>query len=1021
MALNVAELQAVFRLKDESQAALQGIKSTIADLGKSASEFGKTLGEAFENPLGAVKSLGSEVVGNLIAPLGEAGLVAGGLAAGAALLGAELIHLAADARESAAAIYELHEVTGMSVAGVSALKFAVTAAGGSIDNTSRALFMFEQRMENSSEKVDKGLRMIGLSLKQIQGMSADERLLAISDALRATGEDTNKAAVAMDIFGRQGRDMLPQLLKPMRDLTDQAKDMGAVLSEEDAKAAHEFELSLNTLKASAGAAWTVLGLHVSIADEFTYGYERMKLAVANVALATVDLATGFGWFRAAADAITGSLGDLPPVAGPATDAMKKHAEAIKANDFKAVALSQADLNYAIHEETAAAEASIAANKKRATEMKKFSDALRDVTSAGEPFAVTLATIDGSVVEAVKNYHAHGAELSKLAEVYGLTKGQIDAIAESMKEEAKAIKLADDILKQHITNIENSRRIGEESAAAVDKAMGGQNVLLTMAQTMGNVGLSTTHIFSNMGRTIEDTSKQAKQHMDALKGATLDFAQVSALALGTLAQSFMGGGGLLGAIKAVAVEIGGHFLDQMRLAIEVAHDLNESVLTATTVKASAAIGAMSGLGAAMSGAGGKASVASAAMAGVGVAAAAIGAGATIGGAIALGAATAGIGIAAVGAYYGIKKLFFDSEKKVNPLRQQFIDAAGGLDLLNKRLMTATGSGDLMNRILNARNMKDYKAAVDDAEKALKTLNERLQKLNEEAGKTNQEMSSLYEISPGLDDALKDLFKASTPDEYAAALSRVNTEIANQKQAASDLDDTLKRYKLTWENLGDTARAQKLGEIANGLLNDFNRLRGAGVDVNLIYDKMGPSISDMVQAAKRSGTEIPASLQNIVQEAARMGVLLDENGDKITDLTKYGVTFGSTFEANMAKVATSMDKVVAALERIAKALGALPDAPTIPVPDVAGSSPNDGGGNQGQGDTGPGFASGTHGRLLNFGTGTQVTLHGREGVFTEHDARSSAGSNEALAGEISRLRRDLITILPLHIKAAVAQVA
>lgn len=378
----------------------------------------------------------------------------------------------------------------------------------------------------------------------------------------------------------------------------------------------------------------------------------------------------------------------------------------------------------------------------------------------------------------------------------------------------------------------------------------------------------------------------------------------------------------------------HVVDALKTAHQAAEDFKNA--TTNSGKAAALVSGVAAVGSATGSGSAASKISGGALSGAML-------GATIGTSVIPGLGTAaGFAIGAIaGGIVGLVRSLKNLEKAINPIRQKFIDSFRvvdingvheGLDVLNQK---AHEAGVTLDHLLNAKNAQEYQAAVDELNVAFakheKLVNDAVEgtKLMHKALDTvSGDLKALHYVSPQLQANLDAVFDATTPEAYERAVQAVTEAIANQNAEAKALDDTLDRYKLTWEQLGETARTQHLGEIATGLLADFNRLRGAGVDVNLIYDKMGGSISDMVQAAKRSGTEIPSSLRDVVTEAARLGVLLDENGNKITDLTAFGVTFGTSFADNMAKVATSMDKVVDALNRIAAALGAVAAAPAIP---------------------------------------------------------------------------------------------
>lgn len=320
-------------------------------------------------------------------PMGEAFLATTALGVA---LGAALVELAAHAREVGADLERVSLTTGIAVPALSDLKFAVESAGGSFDQINNSMFMFQQRMENSSGKVEQGLEQIGLSLGALKSLTPDQQFLAISDALRSTGEETNKAAVAFDIFGRQGRDLLPLLLKPLGELVDKNKELALGWSGEDAEAAEKFEIKLNTVKTTAEATWVQLGLHVSIADEFSYAYQRMKLAVANVALTfTEDLQFAADSLELSLEAlgIVGGtltnriLAELPNVAGQATTSLKKLNEEVQARGLLAPTLNQALATEKefLHDDDEAHKATAEATKKHNEEVAKFKKSVDDAT------------------------------------------------------------------------------------------------------------------------------------------------------------------------------------------------------------------------------------------------------------------------------------------------------------------------------------------------------------------------------------------------------------------------------------------------------------------------------------------------------------------------------------------------------------------------------------------------------------------------------------------------------------------
>lgn len=217
-----------------------------------------------------------------------------------------------------------------------------------------------------------------------------------------------------------------------------------------------------------------------------------------------------------------------------------------------------------------------------------------------------------------------------------------------------------------------------------------------------------------------------------------------------------------------------------------------------------------------------------------------------------------GVTAVGA--SIVGLFHDVEEKVNPVRQTFVDTAGGITLLNEK---AHAAGVTLDAMLNARTPEAYKKAIDDLNAALKFQ----------------------------DDAMK------------------------------TLDDTVAKYGLTIDQLGPTFAKQKLDEKAAALLQDYQVLSAAGVDHNLIIQKMGPNLQEYVSTALRAGLTIPEQMRPVLQQMIELGLLTDASGVKMTDLSQ--LTFAETLDKKFTTLIDTINKLADAISRsLGGAIAAIP---------------------------------------------------------------------------------------------------
>lgn len=238
--------------------AIEGLTPSTKQAGDAFASLRETLTEMWEHPQAALGNFAEAIGHDLTASLGGAetalGAVSVGLGAfaGAVVVaGGAAFELADHAAEVGSAIERASLVTGASAESMSALKFAAEVTGGSLDGLTTMAFMLERRLGDTGatgQKTRDALQQLGISAEDFTQLPIDQQILAISTGFRNLDEGTNKATLAFELFGRQGRDALPTLLQPMDDLVAKAKTLGLTWSDQDVKAAHEFEIQVTTLR-----------------------------------------------------------------------------------------------------------------------------------------------------------------------------------------------------------------------------------------------------------------------------------------------------------------------------------------------------------------------------------------------------------------------------------------------------------------------------------------------------------------------------------------------------------------------------------------------------------------------------------------------------------------------------------------------------------------------------------------------------------------------------------------------------
>jgi hypothetical protein len=192
----------------------------------------------------------------------------GALGIGASLGG--LVAFIEKGIDAQAMLYKLSIQTGLSVEMLSALKGVAKAAGTDLDTVSTMINKLEKNMlsfaQNGGGKAGAAFAQLGYSQQQVkEGLKdLDAFLPEFAKRLVETGVGGEQAGLAMQLIGRGGATALLFL--------QQLAEQGALVSKvttEQAKAAHEFEVSLAKLKTGSGQ------LAISFANELLPSLQKI--------------------------------------------------------------------------------------------------------------------------------------------------------------------------------------------------------------------------------------------------------------------------------------------------------------------------------------------------------------------------------------------------------------------------------------------------------------------------------------------------------------------------------------------------------------------------------------------------------------------------------------------------------------------------------------------------------------------------------------------------------------------------
>ena len=163
---------------------------------------------------------------------------------------------------------DLSEKTGIATEALSALRYAGEVVGTPVEALATGIRKLSLNMAAAAgggKEQAAAFQAIGVSFKNLDGSlrGSDQVLGAIADKFASFRDGPEKAALAVELFGKAGADMIPLLNKGsagMAELRAEAERLGVVFSGDLAGQAAEFNDNLKKIQISAqGFATTLAG------------------------------------------------------------------------------------------------------------------------------------------------------------------------------------------------------------------------------------------------------------------------------------------------------------------------------------------------------------------------------------------------------------------------------------------------------------------------------------------------------------------------------------------------------------------------------------------------------------------------------------------------------------------------------------------------------------------------------------------------------------------------------------------
>lgn len=230
--------------------------SAIDETNNKAASFSSTLADKFTSVGSFATNLGKKITGGM-AVAGTA------IAAGATAI----FKFAENSASAADTIDKMSQKIGISREAYQELAFICSQSGTSVDTLQMGMKTLTNQMQSAQSGTASAVEAfdkLGVSIYDSSGNLKDQETMMweTMTALQNMENQTEKAALANDLFGRSGSELMPLLngaAGSINEMRQQAHDLGLVMSNETVDAGVKMTDTIDQAKRAFNAIWLEIG------------------------------------------------------------------------------------------------------------------------------------------------------------------------------------------------------------------------------------------------------------------------------------------------------------------------------------------------------------------------------------------------------------------------------------------------------------------------------------------------------------------------------------------------------------------------------------------------------------------------------------------------------------------------------------------------------------------------------------------------------------------------------------------
>ncbi len=249
---------------------MENADSEAAEGTKALTETTKDAEKQHKSFKDVMKDLGSAISGAFVASVKAAAAAIAAVAAAIGTAISKAYDFATSAGTMADDILTLSAQTGVSTQKLQEWEYAANFMDTPVETITKSMAKMVKNMGDAaggSKSAQEKFAALGLSIYDSSGKLKDSETLfgEAIDALGGIANETERDAIAMDLFGKSAQDLNPLIQtgsEGLKALGEEAHKMGVVFSDESVAAMGKFDDSVQTMKATATGLANTIGATV---------------------------------------------------------------------------------------------------------------------------------------------------------------------------------------------------------------------------------------------------------------------------------------------------------------------------------------------------------------------------------------------------------------------------------------------------------------------------------------------------------------------------------------------------------------------------------------------------------------------------------------------------------------------------------------------------------------------------------------------------------------------------------------